>query len=37
MPGYRKNTGFADLVGNPTTIVRVVTDFRTGRWRSLAA
>lgn len=36
LPGYRRTTGFADLVGDPSTTVRVVSDFRTGRWRSLA-
>jgi hypothetical protein len=36
LPGYRSNTGFADLMGDPSTVLRVVSDFRTGRWRSLA-
>jgi hypothetical protein len=35
-PGYRRNAGFADLVGDTAKIMRVVTDFRDGRWRSLA-
>jgi hypothetical protein len=37
LPGYRRSTGFADLVGDPTTVARVVTDFRDGRWHALAA
>ena len=36
LPGYRRTAGFTDLVGDTSTIVRVVSDFRTGRWRSLA-
>jgi len=36
LPGYRRNTGFADLVGDTAQITRVVADFRSGRWRSLA-
>ena len=35
--GYRKTTGFADLMGDTATILRVVADFRDGRWRALAA
>jgi hypothetical protein len=35
--GYRKTTGFADLMGDTATVLRVVTDFRDGRWRSQAA
>lgn len=37
LPGYRRSTGFADLLGDPALITRVVTEFRDGRWRSLAA
>jgi hypothetical protein len=36
LPGYRQSAGFADLVGDPAKIVRVVSDFREGRWRSIA-
>ena len=36
LPGYRQTTGFADLVGDTAQIVRVIADFRDGRWRSLA-
>jgi hypothetical protein len=36
LPGYRRNTGFADLLGDTKKIMRVVADFRDGRWRSLA-
>jgi len=35
--GYRTTTGFADLMGDTATLLRVVTDFRDGRWRTLAA
>ena len=35
--GYRATAGFADLVGDTSNILRVVADFRDGRWRSLAA
>ncbi len=37
LPGYRQTTGFADLLGDTAMIARVVTEFRDGRWRSLAA
>jgi Sensors of blue-light using FAD len=37
LPGYRQTAGFADLLGDPAMITRVVTEFRGGRWRSLAA
>ena len=36
LPGYRRSTGFADLMGDTAKITRVVADFRDGRWRSLA-
>jgi Sensors of blue-light using FAD len=36
LPGYRRNAGFADLLGDTARITRVVADFRDGRWRSLA-
>jgi len=36
LPGYRRTTGFADLVGDTAKVTRVVGDFRDGRWRSLA-
>jgi hypothetical protein len=36
IPGYRRNAGFADLVGDTGKIMRVVADFRDGRWRSLS-
>jgi hypothetical protein len=36
LPGYRRAAGFADLVGDPARIVGVVSDFRDGRWRSIA-
>ena len=31
LPGYRSATGFADLIGDPTSIVRVVSEVRSGR------
>jgi len=37
LPGYRSTTGFADLTGDKTTLLRVIGDFRDGRWRSIAA
>jgi hypothetical protein len=37
LPGYRQSTGFADLLGDPAKVLRVITDFRDGRWRMLAA
>lgn len=36
LAGYRKTAGFADLLGDTARIMRVVADFRDGRWRSLA-
>ena len=36
LPGYRRHAGFADLLGDTARIMRVVADFRDGRWRSLA-
>ena len=36
LPGYRRTSGFADLVGDTATILRAVGEFRDGRWRSLA-
>lgn len=36
LPGYRRTTGFADLLGDTALIERLVTEFRGGRWRSLA-
>lgn len=36
LPGYRTATGFADLVGDRTNIVRVVSEFRSGRWKAIA-
>jgi len=36
-PGYRATTGFADLAGDPVALVRIVGEFRSGRWRQLAA
>ena len=35
--GYRATSGFADLLGDPTTLLRIVAGFHEGRWRSLAA
>jgi hypothetical protein len=35
--GYRVATGFADLLGDSATVLKIVNDFRDGRWRSLAA
>jgi len=35
--GYRKTSGFADLLGDTAMLTKVVADFRDGRWRSLAA
>ena len=35
--GYRAGTGFADLVGEVGAVLKIVQDFRDGRWRSLAA
>jgi hypothetical protein len=37
LAGYRAGTGFADLVGDSAAVLRIVRDFRDGRWRSLAA
>jgi hypothetical protein len=37
LPGYRKTSGFADLLGDTAMIQRTVTEFRDGRWRSIAA
>jgi hypothetical protein len=36
-PGYRATNGFADLGGDPAALVRIVGEFRDGRWRQLAA
>jgi hypothetical protein len=36
VPGYRHGAGFADLVGDPVTILGLVSDLRDGRWRSIA-
>lgn len=36
LPGYRRDAGFTDLVGDPSQIVSVVSDFQHGRWRSIA-
>jgi hypothetical protein len=35
--GYRAGTGFTDLAGDTSTVLKIVRDFRGGRWRSLAA
>lgn len=35
--GYRATNGFADLAGDPAALIRIIDDFRAGRWRSLAA
>lgn len=35
LPGYCRAAGFADLLGDPAQIVRAVSDFRDGRWRSI--
>jgi hypothetical protein len=35
--GYRSGTGFADLVNDTAAVLKIVHDFRDGRWRSLAA
>ncbi len=37
LAGYRASAGFADLLGDSATVVKIVHDFRDGRWRSLAA
>lgn len=37
LDGYRAGTGFADLVGDSAAVLRIVRDFREGRWRALAA
>jgi len=31
--GYRATSGFADLRGDKSTILRILRDFRDGRWR----
>ena len=36
LPGYQTATGFADLIGDPANIVRVVSEFRSGRWQAIA-
>ena len=36
LPGYRKTTGFADLLGDTAAILRIVASFRDGRWRAQA-
>lgn len=35
--GYRAASGFADLFGDTAAVLKIVQDFRDGRWRSLAA
>ncbi|MEO8700343.1 MAG: BLUF domain-containing protein [Kofleriaceae bacterium] len=35
--GYRPTAGFSDLIGDPKQLLRIVDQFRDGRWRSLAA
>lgn len=37
IPGYRAINGFVDLAGDPVALVRIVGEFRAGRWRQLAA
>ncbi|HVV85277.1 MAG TPA: BLUF domain-containing protein [Kofleriaceae bacterium] len=37
LPGYRAHSGFADLAGESAEVVRIVEQFRAGRWRSLTA
>ena len=37
VPGYRADNGFGDLIGDTRTVLRIVEDFRSGRWRTLAA
>jgi hypothetical protein len=36
LTGYRRTSGFADLLGDTATILRAVDDFRDGRWRSMS-
>lgn len=37
LTGYRKDNGFAGLLGDTASLVQIVTDFRAGRWRAFAA
>jgi hypothetical protein len=37
LPGHRAATGFADLAGDPTTLLQLVASFRDGRRCALAA
>lgn len=36
LAGYRADSGFADLLGDTASIIKILHDFRHGRWRSLA-
>lgn len=34
LPGFRKGMAFSDLVGNREALMKVVGEFRAGRWRT---
>ncbi|CAN5790879.1 hypothetical protein BH11MYX2_BH11MYX2_07760 [soil metagenome] len=35
--GYRAGVGFADLAGDADKVMKIIADFRDGRWRARAA
>lgn len=37
LPGFRPGMTFSDLVGNPATLLKLVSEFRAGRWRPSVA
>jgi hypothetical protein len=33
LPGFRTGMTFSDLAGDPGTLMKIVTEYRAGRWR----